>query len=347
MDTQYDNMGRVLTVSNPYRRIGLDPLIQDSPVCGTHIVCTQNEYDSAGRPWKVITPDGAVVETLYSLSISGEVGTVVTVKDQALKERRSISNALGHLKRVDEPSGTLGVGAIASPYQPTTYSYDVLNNLLNVSQVGDTSIECGGGTSSCSQSRSFTYDAMARLKSAVNPESGTINYTYDANSNLLTKQDARSITTTYSYDTLNRVLSRTYSDGVTPTVSYFYDNLTNAKGKLIKVSSSVSTTEYVTFDVLGRVTRSKQTTDGVTYGNGSTDSAMTYTYNLAGDLIEQQYPSGRVVKNVLDSSGDLAVVRSKKNASAGYWNYADSFSYNAAGAVTSMQLGNGRWSTLR
>jgi len=27
----------------------------------------------------------------------------------------------------------------------------------------------------------------------------------------------------------------------------------------------------------------------------------------------------------------------------GYWRYADAFSYNAAGAVTSMQLGNGRW----
>jgi RHS repeat-associated protein len=60
-------------------------------------------------------------------------------------------------------------------------------------------------------------------------------------------------------------------------------------------------------------------------------------------LIEQQYPSGRKVKNVLDSSGDLTLVQSSKDTNSGYWNYASSFTYNPAGAVTSMQLGNGRW----
>ncbi|MBK9214290.1 MAG: RHS repeat-associated core domain-containing protein [Chloracidobacterium sp.] len=90
------------------------------------------------------------------------------------------------------------------------------------------------------------------------------------------------------------------------------------------------------FDILGRVTGHKQTTDGTNYTTG-------YTYNLAGALIEEMYPSGRVVKNVLDNTGDLSIVQSKKNSAAGYWNYADAFTYNAAGAVTSMQLGNGRW----
>jgi hypothetical protein len=68
---------------------------------------------------------------------------------------------------------------------------------------------------------------------------------------------------------------------------------------------------------------------------------MTYTYNLSGALVEQQYPSGRVVNNVLDINGDLAMTESKKNASSGFWSYANSFAYNAVGAVTSMQLGNG------
>lgn len=81
----------------------------------------------------------------------------------------------------------------------------------------------------------------------------------------------------------------------------------------------------------------------MTYGNGTTDSLMTYTYNLSGAMIEKQYPSGRVVKNVLDTNGDLSIVESKKNANTGYWAYANSFTYNPAGAVTSMQLGNGRW----
>ena len=70
---------------------------------------------------------------------------------------------------------------------------------------------------------------------------------------------------------------------------------------------------------------------------------MTYTYNLSGALIEEKYPSGRVVKNVLDNNGDLSIVQSKKNASHGYFGYAKNFTYTAAGAVSPMQLGNGKW----
>ncbi|QQS33238.1 MAG: RHS repeat-associated core domain-containing protein [Acidobacteriota bacterium] len=132
---------------------------------------------------------------------------------------------------------------------------------------------------------------------------------------------------------------RSYSDS-TPAVSYFYDNLTNAKGRLTKVSSSVSTTEYTSFDILGKVTGHKQTTDGQEYATG-------YVYNLSGAMVEQVYPSGRVVKNVIDGNGDLSMVQSKKNSAAGYWNYAENFTYNPAGAVTSMQLGNGRWESTQ
>ena len=60
-------------------------------------------------------------------------------------------------------------------------------------------------------------------------------------------------------------------------------------------------------------------------------------------MIQETYPSGRVVQNVVDSNGDLSLVESKKNANSGFWHYADSFTYNPSGAVNLMQLGNGRW----
>ena len=69
---------------------------------------------------------------------------------------------------------------------------------------------------------------------------------------------------------------------------------------------------------------------------------MTYTYNLAGALIEQTYPSGRVVKNSFDSDGDLQQVQSRR-ANDSFRNYANAFTYTAAGAFSSMRLGNGRW----
>ncbi|MBK7706206.1 MAG: hypothetical protein IPJ30_10585 [Acidobacteria bacterium] len=203
----------------------------------------------------------------------------------------------------------------------------MLNNLLTVSQ----------GV----QTRTFVYDALSRLKSAASPESGTILYAYDPNGNLTSKQDARSITTSYAYDALNRVTQRTYSDSTLP-VYYNYDNLSHAKGKLTKVttgsgSTPFSVTEYTEFDAVGRVKKSRQTTDGTVYNE------MEYTYNLSGALLEEKYPSGRIVRNVLDNEGDLSMVQSKRNADYGFWNYANHFTYTAAGAVASMQLGNGTW----
>ena len=325
--------------TNPYR-----------PLAGEQPVWTTSLSDALGRNIKTITPDGAIVKTEYS-------GNAVTVTDQALKQRRSITNALGQLTRVDEPTGA-GLGAVNTPNQPTIYGYDTLGNLTSVSQNGTNTIQCGANNTSCSQSRIFTYDSLSRLKSAVNPESGTIKYSYDLNGNLQTKRDARGIKTVYDYDALNRLYARCYRNigttaplGMTtcqgntetpeintPDVAYTYDNLTNAKGKLIKVESSVSKTEYQAFDVLGRVTQSQQTTSGAAYG-----APMTYKYNISGALIEETYPSTRVVKNVLDSSGDLSIVQSSKNGVSGYFNYAKSFTYTAAGAVSSMQLGNGKW----
>ncbi|HMM79032.1 MAG TPA: RHS repeat-associated core domain-containing protein [Pyrinomonadaceae bacterium] len=98
------------------------------------------------------------------------------------------------------------------------------------------------------------------------------------------------------------------------------------------------------------MTAAKQTTEGGDAAGYSTG----YTYNLSGALIEETYPSGRKVKNVLDNDGDLSMVQSARcgvvngvtatcSDPQGYFSYAKSFTYNAAGAVTSMQLGNGRW----
>jgi RHS repeat-associated protein len=54
-----------------------------------------------------------------------------------------------------------------------------------------------------------------------------------------------------------------------------------------------------------------------------------------------------VVKNVLETDGDLAMVQSKKNSNSGFWKYASHLTYTATGAVSSMQLGNGRWESVQ
>ncbi|MCO6511014.1 MAG: RHS repeat protein, partial [Aridibacter famidurans] len=217
-----------------------------------------------------------------------------------------------------------------------------LNNLKTVSQ----------GV----QTRTFTYSSLSRLLTAANPESGTISYVYDNNGNLTSKTDARGVTTSYSYDNVNRLINRSYANEpagqlTTPTTTYIYDDpaIPSSKGKLTKVSSTrgsenISQTRYTEFDLRGRIEESVQVTPiGDEDFLSAPQRTMRYTYNLSGALIEETYPSGRVVRNSIDDIGRLALVESKKDANSVYWNYASQFAFSAAGAVSSMRHGNGTW----
>jgi len=325
-------------------------------------------YDDLGRTTKVAATVVALFEIWTQTGYDDADQTMVT--DQAGKRRISKMNALGQLTDVweitaaDLATEAISFGVLNLNDYKTSYTYDILNNLTTVNQGSQ-------------QPRTFIYTSLSRLKSATNLESRLAEYQYDDNGNLTSKTDGRSITTSYFYDALNRVTQRSHSGEIeyaTPTVFYFYDNLPNAKGKLIKVSNSVSTTEYsnfdilgrelnnpknliasyrvtnkvampihlflkskfTSFDILGRVLMHKQMTDGQTY-------STSYGYNLSGTLTEQTYPFGRVVKNAFDADGNLAEVESKKNSSDVFRNYATNFAYTAAGATSSLKLGNGRF----
>ncbi len=340
-DDPANSDGTYSLTSNPYRA-ATSTLATNEETMGW----TLGYSDKTGRYSETETFEGATLPEPFVASngntnSTGIVRTDVDatrmlVTDQAGKQRISQTNALGQLTDVWEVKASdSDTESISFPNTPsvthaykTSYSYDTLNNLTTVNQG--------------QQTRTFSYNSLSRLLSANNPESGLISYVYDVSGNLTKKTDARGIETNYVYDNINRVTQRSYNAPIgqptTPTVDYTYYNssIPYSKGRLTKVTSSVSTTEYTEYDIMGRLTKHKQSTDGETYDT-------EYKYNLSGGMIEQTYPSGRVVKNVINNDGELSIVQSKKNANAGYFDYAKSFTYNATGAVESMQLGNGKW----
>ena len=131
--------------------------------------------------------------------------------------RRSMTNGLGQLARVDEPGDPNTNNSLDSPPQQTSYTYDALGNLVTVNQ----------GT----QTRSFAYSSLSRLLTATNPESGTIGYTYDPNGNramtgYVTGTDNRLLgdgTWTYSSDAEGNLVEKVRADGSTRW-TYSYDN---------------------------------------------------------------------------------------------------------------------------
>jgi RHS repeat-associated protein len=317
--TEYDALGRAYKSSNPFR-----PALSESPVW------TTSAFDALGRVVSVTTPDSAVLSKAYS-------GNQTTITDQAGKKRRGFANALGQTTKVVEDPDTLA-------YE-TTYLFDAAGNLRKTSQ----------GTSGQMQYRYFSYDSLGRLLRSKQPEQGTNSgisftdpltgntawadsFTYDENGNILTRADARGVVTTFTYDELNRPLTKNFSDS-TPDVTMTYDSSGAAysKGKLTQVYSTISTTNITSFDRLGHVTGSSQTMAGI-----STPYNMSYSYGRNGTLLSETYPSGRVVTNTVDDTGQLSKVTSQETSQPER-TYAQNFVYNSAGAIERLRLGNSRW----
>jgi YD repeat-containing protein len=97
-------------------------------------------------------------------------GNCATATDEQGKNRETCSDGLGRLTTLVENPGGLGY--------PTTYTYDALGDLTQVVQNG-------------LRQRNFTYNSLAQLTQAINPESGTIQYAYDPDGNLRLKDRAR------------------------------------------------------------------------------------------------------------------------------------------------------------
>ena len=280
---------------------------------------TQTIFDQMGRvatttSFQGSTPGNSAWSgtSLGSVTTSYGVGTPtggsiagqwVTTSDEALVTRTATTDALGRLVEVVEaPTGLA---------YKTLYDYDVGDNLIGVYMAG--------------QSRNFTFDSLSRLRSATNPENGTIGYTYDADGNLLTRTQG-GITTTLTYDSHDRLLTKTYTDN-TPTVTNTYGGCANGIGRLCSASNSVSATTYQ-YDPLGRATESTQT-------DATVPRTFQYAYNLAGSLDSVTYPSGREVTYGFDAAGRPT------SAQAGTTTYASGIEYASSGGLLQITFGNG------
>jgi len=168
-DTTYDGLGRVYTVSNPYCTTG------DS----TYGLTTY-AYDALGRATKVTHPDNSTILTTYT-------GRATEFQDEGNGTQRvsrvSQTDALGRLNSLCEvapgpfvgsggssSSSLIGSGGTPGPCSQdittagngfqTNYLYDILGNLINVSQPGIAA-------------RTFNYDSLSRLLCASNPENSS------------------------------------------------------------------------------------------------------------------------------------------------------------------------------
>lgn len=345
-DIEYNAMGRAYRTSNPYYASAY------SATPASTRFWTTTTFDQLDRSTQVTMPTGddstssnTSVTITYDGSDSSHNGIYATATDQAGKTRRQKVDALGRLVRLDEPT-TSGLGTNGSPNQPTYYYYDALDNLVRINQPGSGSVN---------QDRYFKYDSLSRMirerqveqdtnssynlsDSLTGNSSWSRKIEYNSNGLVTDFYDPRGIHSTYSYDDLNRVTTVSYSDS-TPTLHYYYDSQSlpsgapsythsNTTGRLLAITyASGATGSYFAYDVMGRVVTQKQVTGSTTYG-------LSYTYNYAGLLTGETYPSGRALTYSYDEGGRLSGVGD------GTTTFVNSISYSAHGGLTSETWGN-------
>ena len=123
VDTSYDLLGRVYSVSNPHRS-------SSNSTDGT----TTYTYDALNRPTLVTEPGGAQISTSYTSNCT-------TVTDENGNARESCVDGLGRLTGVWEDPGS-------SPHlnYETDYAYDALDNLTSVIQKGGSTVSVSPST---------------------------------------------------------------------------------------------------------------------------------------------------------------------------------------------------------
>jgi RHS repeat-associated protein len=337
-DVEYDVMGRAYRSSNPYYSggygsVGINPTG----------LWTTRTFDNLDRVTQVTMPSGDAQSPTTATVAMSYAGIFTTLTDQAGKQRRQKTDALGRVIRLDEPDANGNLGTTDLPAQATSYEFDALDNLIHINQGA--------------QDRYFKFDSLSRLIFERQVEQDAPHYAADSltgnnywsrkivyNSQSLVQDayDARQINTHFAYDGLNRVSQITYSDS-TPAAFYWYDSQTlpagapvynhgYAAGRLIAMTYGgipATTGNYFGYDQMGRVNVQRQVTGSNTY-------SLSYSYNVGGLLSSETYPSNRVMNYSFDEGGRLSGVTDSLGAT-----YDNGFQYAPQGGLSSETFGNG------
>ena len=351
-DVEFDSIGHVKRTYNPYTVAALN--VHDRPEDIKFTEVTRR--DALSRVLETTLADGSKASALYS-------GNIATMTDPAGKKRRQEADALGRIKRVDEPDANGNFDTATAPV--TNYVYDGNDNLTTVTQT----------EGSITQERVFEYDSLSRLlrerqveatptldASGVKGTAASMKWTgvykYTPDGLLDWGVDSRGVKTDLSYDLLNRLERVQYSGDpayITPSVDYIYGEnrpddpvlgrfynkgrLTTVRTEEINTSGGQFTPKTIqTYDYnkAGEVVNHNQTIDQQVYN-------LHYEYNLAGQVIKETYPSGRAVNTTIDNFGGMQTIADSQRT---YLNGVTA-TYDVDGMSAQITLGNGTIETFR
>jgi len=319
----YDIMGRVTKTSNQTETHAIGkPLVWDTvgDDQGVGWIYSEKTYDWKGRPLTMKNQDGSMKIISYSgCGCAG--GEVVTLTDEANRQQKVYSDALGRTKKTEiMNSGNTTV------YSTTVNTYNVRDQIELVTQYA------GVEGSATSQVTTMSYDGHGRLKTRHLPEqnAGTsTTWTYNADDTINIVTDARGASQTFTYNGRHLTTNITYAApagsgiAVPAQVTVEYDGAGNRSS----MTDGFGTKEYE-YDSLSRLTHETRAFPVGTF-------EINYGYNLAGQLTSLTDPFGASFSYTRDVQGRLKILTGSPYA--GFTNYINGVGYRAWGAPKSVQ----------
>lgn len=189
------------------------------------------------------------------------------------------------------------------------------------------------------------FEKIPEQTATINDGTGTLwttKYTYTNFNAVATKTDARGVITTYSYDTMNRLTNIAYNtsgaSGVasTPSVTMSYDTsqASATNGLLLATSVGSSYVESYSYNGNNQVASVARTIDTKSY-------TTSYEYNQISQVTKLTYPSSYYYYLNHDNLGRLQALSQNPPGGNGNIGYLSNVTYNTAGQVTGLTLGNG------
>ncbi len=291
-DAQYDDLGRGVKESLPYRT-------------GQTPGWIETNYDALSRVTKKVAPDLSESSIFYNetarpSSASTTPGDTARSVDAWGRERWVLTDSRKRLIEVVEPDPNGSGSVTAAGNLKTKYTYDAVDNLTQVDHDA--------------QQRRFRYDSLGRLTHQKMAEAdATLNdlgayvgtatgqwssvFSFDTSSNIVWSVDARGVKTipTYNNDPLNRLQSISYDSSgagagqtihAAPTVTFAYMP-TGDITRLQSVAVANVSTETFDYDTEGRL---KET--NLVFTTRPLFPALTeFTYDSLGRLTNTRYPA--------------------------------------------------------
>ncbi|MGH6839286.1 MAG: RHS repeat-associated core domain-containing protein [Methylocella sp.] len=295
-------------------------------------------YDGAGRPLAIIDPNGVTTSLTYDPRGRLTSQTVGTLKTMYAYD------AAGNLIKVTQPDNST-----------LTYKYDQAHRLTKIKDALGNHIiytlDAAGNhikeqafdpSRTLTQTRSFAYNALNRLKKTIGAEGQTTAYAYDPQGNLTAVTDPLIHVTSYAYDALNRLAEAIDPKGEATFYGYdANDHLTSVTDPRdlktvykwdglddqLKLHSPDTGVTKRTFDTAGNVVTS-------TDARGNT---TTYSYDALNRRTHAAFADGTSAAWHYDKGangiGRLTKIRDVTGST--------SYSYDANGHVTQKQQSAG------